>query len=81
MRAGPAQADVTSLVEELRARQAKVLVVGNGERADIWLPADTPEPLAPIVAVVRGQQLAHDLAIALGHDPDSPVGLTKITPT
>lgn len=78
---GPAQADVMSLVEQLRARQAKVLVVGNGERADIWLPAGTVESLAPIVAVIRGQQLAHDLAIALGHDPDSPAGLTKITPT
>ena len=78
---GPAEADVMSLVEELRARQAVVLVVGRGERADIWLPAGTPEPLAPIVAVVRGQQLAHDLAVALGRDPDSPLGLTKVTPT
>ena len=24
---------------ELRARQARVLVVGSGERADVWLPA------------------------------------------
>jgi glucosamine--fructose-6-phosphate aminotransferase (isomerizing) len=78
---GPAEADVLSLVDELRARQAEVLVVGSSERADIWLPAGTPEPLAPIVAVVRGQQLAHDLAVALGRDPDSPVGLTKVTPT
>jgi len=78
---GPAEADVMSLVEELRARQAKVLVVGSGDRADVWLPPDVPEPLAPIVAVVRGQQLAHDLAVALGHDPDSPVGLSKITAT
>jgi glutamine---fructose-6-phosphate transaminase (isomerizing) len=78
---GPAEADVMSLVVELRARQARVLVVGSGERADVWLPAGVPESLAPIVAVVRGQQLAHDLAVALGLDPDSPVGLTKVTPT
>lgn len=78
---GPALSDVTSLVEELRARQARVLVVGSGETADIPLPAETPEPLAPIVAVVRGQQLAHALALRLGHDPDSPEGLTKVTPT
>jgi glutamine---fructose-6-phosphate transaminase (isomerizing) len=78
---GPAEADVILLVEELRARRAKVLVVGSGERADILLPARVPEPLAPIVAVVRGQQLAHDLAVALGRDPDSPFGLTKVTPT
>ena len=78
---GPAEADVMSLVEELRGRRAEVRVVGSGERADVWLPADVPEPLAPIVAVVRGQQLAHDLAVALGLNPDKPVGLTKVTPT
>jgi glutamine---fructose-6-phosphate transaminase (isomerizing) len=78
---GPALSDVTSLVDNLRLRQARVLVVGCGEAADIPLPAEAPEPLAPIVAVVRGQQLAHALALRLGHDPDSPEGLTKVTPT
>ena len=78
---GPAQADVASLVEEIRTRQAKVLVVGGGEGADVSLPGDVPEPLAPIVAVVRGQQLAHELATVLGHEPDSPPGLSKITAT
>lgn len=78
---GPARADVESLVEELRAREASVLLVGNGEGVDIPLPSPASEPLAPIPAVVRGQQLAHRLALALGHDPDSPRGLTKVTPT
>ena len=78
---GPAHADVASLVEEMRARQAKVLVVGDGAGADVPLPGEIPEPLAPIVAVVRGQQLAHELAMALGYDPDSPPGLTKVTAT
>jgi glucosamine 6-phosphate synthetase-like amidotransferase/phosphosugar isomerase protein len=40
-----------------------------------------PETLAPIVAVVRGQQLAYELAMALGRDPDNPAGLTKVTAT
>jgi glutamine---fructose-6-phosphate transaminase (isomerizing) len=78
---GPARSDVVSLVHELRAREASVLVVGTGEEADISLPRAVAEPLAPIVAVVRGQQLAHALALRLGHDPDSPPGLTKVTPT
>ena len=79
---GPARADVASLVEEMRARQANVLVVGERrEAADVSLPGEVPEPLAPIVAVVRGQQLAHELATALGYDPDSPPGLTKVTAT
>ena len=78
---GRAHADVAELVAEIRARHANVLVVGDGDRADVPLPAAVPESLAPIVAVVRGQQLAHELATALGHDPDSPPGLTKITAT
>jgi glutamine---fructose-6-phosphate transaminase (isomerizing) len=78
---GPADADITSLVDEMRARQASVLVVGDGEHADVSLPGGVPEPLAPIVTVVRGQQLARELATALGHDPDSPPGLSKVTAT
>lgn len=79
--AGPALADVLALVEDLRGRGASVLVVGGGEQADVPLPGDTPEMLAPIVAVVRGQQLALELALRLGYDPDTPEGLTKVTPT
>lgn len=78
---GPARADVASLVEELRARGAGVLIVGCGGSDDVPLPESAPEPLAPIVAVVRGQQLAYGLATALGVDPDSPAGLTKVTAT
>jgi glucosamine--fructose-6-phosphate aminotransferase (isomerizing) len=69
---GPAAADVTSLATELRARGATVLM---------FAVDGLPEPLAPIVAVVRGQQLAYELALRLGHDPDSPGGLTKVTAT
>jgi glutamine---fructose-6-phosphate transaminase (isomerizing) len=78
---GPAESDMASLVEELRARHAGVLVVGCGQAADLSLPPDMAEPLAPIVAVVRGQQLAYELARRLGYDPDSPIGLTKVTAT
>lgn len=78
---GPALSDIASLVEELRARQASVLVVADGLPADVSLPADAPEALAPILAVVRGQQLAYELALRLGYDPDSPAGLSKVTAT
>jgi glucosamine--fructose-6-phosphate aminotransferase (isomerizing) len=78
---GPALEDVSSLIGELRQRHASVLVVGSGEGVGVQLPGETPEPLAPIVAVVRGQQLARELALALGRDPDQPEGLTKVTLT
>ena len=78
---GPARADIVALVEALRAREVRVLVVGSGGLADVSLPAVSAESLAPIPAVVRGQQLAYELAKVLGHDPDSPAGLTKVTET
>jgi glucosamine 6-phosphate synthetase-like amidotransferase/phosphosugar isomerase protein len=40
-----------------------------------------PEALAPVLAVVRGQQIAFRLATELGLDPDQPKGLTKVTVT
>jgi glucosamine--fructose-6-phosphate aminotransferase (isomerizing) len=79
--AGPVHADVSSLVDELRAREARVVVIGCGDAADVSLPGGTPEALAPIVAVVRGQQFAYELALQLGLDPDTPEGLTKVTRT
>lgn len=78
---GPAFADVTSLVDDLRERHARVIVVGKGDGHDVPLPSDVPETLVPIVAIVRGQQLAYELALRLGYDPDSPGGLTKVTLT
>lgn len=70
---GPAAADVDEAVAVLTER-----------RADIQLmPAigGLPEALAPIAASVRGQQLALELALRKGLDPDAPRGLNKVTAT
>ena len=78
---GPAHEDVDGLIDELRARGASVVAVSADADADLTLPADMPEALAPVGAVVRGQQLAYALALRLGHDPDAPEGLSKVTVT
>jgi Sugar (and other) transporter/SIS domain len=78
---GPTEPDMTALIGELRKRGSKVLVVGGQDDADLPLPRGMPEALAPIVAVVRAQQLARTLALQLGYDPDSPEGLSKVTIT
>jgi glutamine---fructose-6-phosphate transaminase (isomerizing) len=78
--AGPARGDVAELVAMLRERGAHVLTVSADADADLPLPP-VVEPLAPIVAVVAAQQLAHELALARGRDPDAPVGLQKVTAT
>lgn len=78
--AGPAHADVAELVAVLRERGARVLTISDDADADLPLPPLT-EALAPIVAVVRGQQLAYELALLRGRDPDAPANLRKVTAT
>lgn len=47
-----------------------------------WAPPQgIPESLAPILATVRGHQLARAWALERDLNPDAPVGLTKVTPT
>jgi glucosamine--fructose-6-phosphate aminotransferase (isomerizing) len=70
---GPAAADTSELLEVLELRGASGVTLP--------LPAGLTEPAAAIAAVVRGQQLAMTLALAKGLNPDSPAGLTKVTPT
>jgi glucosamine--fructose-6-phosphate aminotransferase (isomerizing) len=78
---GRAHDDVAALTTELRDRGAQVVVIGSADGADITLPADMPEALAPVAAVVRAQQLARSLSLRMGFDPDAPAGLSKVTAT
>lgn len=78
---GPAAADVLELAAELTERGADVRLAGPVPGASCGWAADAPEALAPVLAVVRGQQLALELARALGVDPDRPKGLAKVTAT
>jgi glucosamine--fructose-6-phosphate aminotransferase (isomerizing) len=68
---GPARADMEELVADLRGRGASVFS----------LVFDVPEALAPVLAVVRAQQVALALARLRGLDPDAPRGLNKVTIT
>jgi glucosamine--fructose-6-phosphate aminotransferase (isomerizing) len=78
---GPARADMRDLVDDLRRRGADVAVVADEPGAALPLPRGAPDALAPIVAVVRAQQLALALARRRGLDPDAPEGLSKVTVT
>ena len=69
---GPAAEDVGQLRVLLSRRHADVTTLP--------LPAG-PEPAQAITAIVRGQQLAHSLALARGSDPDTPAHLSKVTAT
>ena len=76
---GPAAADVFELCEVLRERGVTVSTIGPEPGSDLLLPRAVPEALHPVVAAVRGQQIALSAALARHVDPDAPVGLTKVT--
>jgi len=70
---GPADTDLADLGDLLASRgaEAKSLPIGPG----------LPETAHVITAVVRGQQLAMELALARRTDPDAPAHLSKVTAT
>ena len=70
---GPADTDLADLRNLLTARGA--------EQAGLPIPQGLPETAQVITAVVRGQQLARELALARGADPDAPAHLSKVTAT
>jgi len=78
---GAGREDVRAVAELARERGAPVAVCGDADGAELPLPRGVPEALAVFPATVRAQQLAAAMAAARGIDPDSPAGLTKVTPT
>jgi glucosamine--fructose-6-phosphate aminotransferase (isomerizing) len=78
---GAAAADMAELETVLRDHGGPLLRLAPDPAAELPIPAGMPEALAPIVAVVRAQQLAREVALARGLDPDAPPGLSKVTAT
>ena len=81
---GPQMMD---LVQEVQRRQAEVVIISDHPTilgmADhkLVLPADIPEWLSPIAAIIPGQMFAMYLAHTRGFDVDQPRGLNKVTET
>ena len=81
---------VLPVLNALRARQADLLLVAEGDPAardgDLTprLPVhtqDVVDSLYPVLKIMPLQQLAHKLALCRGEDPDAPRGLSKVTET
>lgn len=85
--AGKTLPALIDLLGKLHDKGAELLVISNEEEAFVHaqhamrLPADMPEWLTPIPAVVHGQVFAMRLALVKGHEVDRPRGLTKVTVT
>lgn len=71
--------DIAELHARLSRLGAEVQVLSPAATAALQIPQTTSALLAPILAVVQGQQLAVELALARGFDPDRPTGLSKVT--
>jgi glutamine---fructose-6-phosphate transaminase (isomerizing) len=70
---GPADTDLAGLRRLLTSR--------GGQTATLPVYPGLAEVAQVITAVVRGQQLAFELASRRGSDPDAPAHLTKVTAT
>ena len=85
--AGAVSSEVEDLLRTIRERGARPVVISNVPSslelaaAPIPIPADVPEWLSPIAAIVPGQLLAFHLSRLRGFDPDAPRGLKKVTKT
>ena len=62
-------------------RAGEIEPMRDDQVPNLSLVAPIAEPFAPIVALVLGQLLAVELALALGLDPALPRGLRKVTST
>lgn len=85
---GPVLQDVAGTIRAAVMLGSPVIGVGH---PDVWagvngavgvpVPQTLGEALAVIPLVIRGQQIAIGTTLALGLDPDSPMGLNKVTAT
>ncbi len=74
------------VLDRLRGRGADLVVVGQRAQVDaasagFALPAGVPEEVQTILEILPLQQLAYEITIARGQDPDAPRALAKVTET
>ena len=83
---GPTLRGAVSLAEQARSAGSPVFGFGGGSAlaaaCDLSVPVpDVPEWISPMNLIVPAQLLTERLARRLGHDPDVPRGLNKVTQT
>jgi glucosamine--fructose-6-phosphate aminotransferase (isomerizing) len=87
MPTGATFADMLELAQELRRRDAELLVISESQEAlalahtALPIPPGIPEWFSPLTAIIPGQLVALRLALSKGLNPDVPRGLQKVTRT
>ena len=83
---GAGGAALEPVLDRLRERGADLVVVGSrehvaGASAGFVLPSGVAEEVAPILEILPLQQLAYEVTVARGLNPDAPRALAKVTET
>jgi glucosamine--fructose-6-phosphate aminotransferase (isomerizing) len=84
---GKTQPELITLLRTLKPRKPELVVISSSKEAlelatsPITIPANIPEWISPMIAIVPAQQLALNLALARGFNPENPRGLNKVTKT
>lgn len=82
---GPTLGGMRALARRLVGLRARLALLTDRDdgvaEVVVRLRAGLPEELTPVPFAVAGQLLALSMALYLGHDPDRPRGLRKITVT
>ena len=84
---GRAYPSMVELALKLREREAELVVFARAEEIRgiatraLTVPVEMDERLSPLLYIVPGQLWACHLAVARGHNPDKPRGLSKVTLT
>jgi glutamine---fructose-6-phosphate transaminase (isomerizing) len=84
---GAVYASMMEVVEKLRTRSAKIVVLSDDSAArsmaqtGLRFPAGVPEWLNALVSIIPSQLFSYHLALAKGLDPAAPRGIHKITET
>ena len=74
-------AGMDSLVEDFRARDAKVFVASESISGSLPVVQGAHPAIAPMLAVQSFYRMANALSIARGYNPDEPPHLRKVTET
>ena len=84
---GKAYGTMFDMAGRLRDLRAETITVSSDEEilslatTPVGLEVEVDEQLSPLVYIVPCQLFAYYLAVARGHDPDNPRGLSKVTLT
>ena len=75
------QEGMDSLIDDFRARNAKVFVASESSKGSLPVVAGAYPAIAPMLAVQSFYRMANSLSIARGYNPDEPPHLRKVTET